>query len=153
MNNSADNPNLFDREVHPYLQCGVAIAGIFVLLFLHYLPHWMGIIQLEQHQPWTISAAMLLLFGVFNSVLSLGAKDVNKYWNRSIFAFIALFVGGGAIAWGLSGLSITEAKSFKWIYIVFTFGYLLFLSIVSLARLVVSLAQRTDKKLRGEADD
>lgn len=153
MNNAPDNPKLFDNEYNPYLQCALALIAIPVFIFLFHIPYWLGFGEIKAHQPWTVSASMVLLFAVANSVLSLGAEDVNKYWNKSIYSFIILCVGGGLLAWLFSGLSITEAKSFRWIYIVFTVGYLLFLSIVNLMRKIVEIAQKQDKRLRGEADD
>jgi len=47
-------------------------------------------------------------------------------------------------------MSIYEAKSFRWIYIVFTFGYLLFLCILRAMRKIVHIAQKQDARLRGE---
>jgi hypothetical protein len=153
MNNSPDNPKLFDFEISPYQQCLYALGAIPVFTIIFYIPHWIGFVELGDHQPWTVAASMVLMFAVTNSVLSLGADDINKYWNKSIYSYIALVVIGGLMAWLFSGLSLYEAKSFKWIYIVFTFGYLAFLSIVTFMRKIVIIAQREDKRLRGESDD
>jgi hypothetical protein len=60
-----------------------------------------------------------------------------------------LLIGGG-MAWGFSGVALQEAGSISWILFVFSFGYLVFLSIVNLMRFVVELAQKQDKGLRGE---
>lgn len=152
MNNSPDNPKLFDQEYNPYLQCAIGVAAVPVFTFLFYIPHWIGFGEVKDHQAWTVSASVLLLFAVANSVLSLGANDITQYWNKSIYSFIILCVVGAGLAWLFSGLSISEAKSFKWIYIVFTIGYLLFLSIVNLMRKIVEIAQKQDKRLRGESD-
>ena len=153
MNNTADNPKLFDKEINPFYQCLVVLISIPVFTFLFYVPSWSGWTEVPQHQAWTESASMLSMFGVCNSVLSLSADNVTPYWNKSIYSYIIVCVVGGAMAWWFSGLSISEAKSFKWIYIVFTFGYLLFLSIVSLMRKIVFIAQEQDKRLRGESDE
>ena len=153
MNNSSDSPKLFDIEVSPYRQCLITLLAIPGFIILYYIPHWLGWIDLPEHQAWTVSASMVLMFAVSNSVLSLGADDINSYWNKSILSFVMVCVIGGLIAWAVSGQTITEAKSFKWIYIVFSFGYLFFLSIVSLMRKVVMIAQKQDKRLRGESDD
>ena len=153
MNNAPDNPKLFDVEISPYKQCAIALIAIPAFIVLFYIPHWIGFVELKPHQPWTVSAAMVLMFAVVNSVLSLGADDINKYWGKSIYSFIILCVVGGLMAWLFSGIALSDAKSFKWIYIVFTFGYLVFLSIVTFMRKIVIIAQREDKRLRGESDD
>jgi len=78
------------------------------------------------------------------------AKDGNTYWLHSIISFVILLVVGGLMAWAISGVSINNAGSVRWIYVVFTFGYLVFLSIVNFMKFLVKLAQRQDKRMRGE---
>ncbi len=153
MNESSTNPKLFNQEISPIRQLIAALVAIPVFTILFYLPGWIGLMNIKSHQVWTISASMLLMFALCNSVLSLSSDDVNKYWNKSIYSFVILAVSGALFAWVVSGLSIYEAKSFKWIYTVFTFGYLFFLSIITLMRKIVMLAQRQDKRLRGESDN
>jgi len=114
------------------------------------IPSWIGIFELDEHFPWTVAAAFTLLFGIVNSVLSLGTSDMNKYWGSSIMLYIGVMIVGGIIAWLFSGQNIYEAKSFRWIYIVFTFGYLLFLCLVRAMRKIVQIAQEQDARLRGE---
>lgn len=101
-------------------------------------------------RPWVVLCGLILFFAVCNSVLSLYTEDLNKYWMQSIISFVALLVVGGLLAWGISGVSISNAGSVKWLYFVFTFGYLVFLSIVNLLKFFVKLAQKQDKNLRGE---
>ena len=108
---------------------------------------------MDEHFPWTVAASFTLLFAVGNSILSLGASDQNKYWGNSIVSYMAVVVGGGVIAWLFSGQNVYEAKSFRWIYIVFTFGYLLLLSMVRAMRKIVQIAQRQDARLRGEENE
>lgn len=131
-------------------QAIAVLIGMPVMMLLFLIPSWIGIFDLDDHFPWTVAAAFTLLFGVINSVLSLGAKDQNKYWGSSILSYMGVLVVGGLIAWLFSGQSIHEAKSFRWIYIVFTFGYLLFLSVVRAMRKIVQIAQEQDAALRGE---
>jgi hypothetical protein len=57
---------------------------------------------------------------------------------------------GGLLAYLISGLSIDEAGSYKWILFIFTFCYILFLSIVRAMKKIVTIAQKQDKRLRGE---
>lgn len=100
-------------------------------------------------RPWVVLCGLILFFAVSNSVLSLYATDLNKYWMQSIFSFMILLGGGGLLAWAISGVSISNAGSVKWLYMVFTFGYLVFLSIVNLMKILVKIAQKQDKNLRG----
>ncbi len=100
--------------------------------------------------PWVVLCGMILFFALTNSILGFSAADSNKYWLHSIISFAILLVVGGVIAWQLSGVSIRDAGSVRWLYIVMTFGYLVFLSIVNLIKFFVALAQRHDKRMRGE---
>lgn len=94
--------------------------------------------------PWMTAAAFLLLFSIFNSVGSLFAPDSMKYWGRSIYSFLGLALGSGLIAYAFSSLSISEAGSYRWIFVVLTFGYLVFISIMNIARRIVEFAQREE---------
>ena len=148
-----DTPSPFKKEIHPVYQAIVILVGIPAVLLLFMIPSWIGIYDLPQHFPWTIAAAFTLLFAVGNSVLSLGATDQNKYWGNSIMTYMVVVLLGGFMAYLFSGLSIYEAKSFRWIYIVFTFGYLLFLCIIRAMRKIVQIAQEQDARLRGEEEN
>ncbi len=145
-----DTPSPFKKEIHPLLQAMVVGVSIPVILLLFMIPKWLGIYSLQSYFPWTVAAAMTLFFAVGNSILSLGATNQNKYWGNSIMSYMGLLLFGGFIAWLFSGLNIYEAKSFRWIYIVFTFGYLLFLCMVRAMRKIVQIAQKQDARLRGE---
>ncbi len=110
----------------------------------------LGVFEEDPFFPWLVCSALLLFFAIFNCAFSLNSPDVNKYWSRSIVAYVLLAVGSSLFAWLITGKSISEAKSMKWIYFVFTFGYLVFLSIVNLMRIIVYIAKRQDGGLRGE---
>ncbi len=142
--------SIFQKQVHPYYQVGVAI-----------LLNLLGILMLVAIRPesavdedavvfWELSFSILLAFMLFNSVLSLPYVDRMKYFSTSIFSFLALAVIGGALAHYVSGVSMDNAGSFRWLYIVFTFTYLVFLSIVNLMRKIMEIAKREDSRLRGE---
>lgn len=145
-----ETPSPFKKEIHPFKQAVIVLLGMPLVLLLFMIPQWLGIYELQQHFPWTIAAAFTLLFAVINSVLSLGAFDQNKYWGASIMSYMGIVLIGTTMAWLFTGLNIYEAKSFRWIYIVFTFGYLLFLCIIRAMRKIVQIAQKQDAKLRGE---
>ncbi len=142
--------SLFAREIDPFVQAAYVFGGSIFFTLLSKFMSSVGIGGYEAHVPWTMSAAALMFFALFNSVFSLSCQNQNRYWFRSIIAYIGLVLLGGMFSYLLSGLSISEAKSFKWIYLLFTFGYLTFLSIVTLMRKIVGIAQKQDRRLRGE---
>jgi len=90
------------------------------------------------------AATALMLYGVGNALLSLGTKAVGKYWSISIACYAALAAVAIVFARLYSGYWIDDAGSYRWIFLVLTFGYLVLLSIVSMMRGIVSFAEREE---------
>lgn len=105
--------------------------------------------ELYPNGAWEIMAACVLFFALVNCVFSLQTKNMATYWRNSIFSFIGLLVIGSGVAWMFTGVTVWEAGSISWILFVFSFGYLIFLSIANIMRFVVELAQKQDSRLRG----
>ena len=144
--------SIFQKEIHPIYQAGVAIVLniIAILIFnssIDYETSPNGGIVL-----WEISFSILLAFMLFNSVFSIPYNNRLQYFRDSIFCFMAVAAVGGLLAHYISGLSMDEAGHFRWLYICFTFTFLVFLSIVNLMRKIVDIAKRQDARLRGEED-
>ncbi len=132
------------------MQAAVVITVCLVIsLFLKFLSV-IKLFEVEALNYWITSATFLLFYALFNSLLSLSSKNQNAYWGQSIFSFMAVVIITGFVAYLLSSLSIYEAASMKWIYMVLTLVYIIFLTIVRLMRTIVQIAIKQDKKLRGE---
>ena len=104
----------------------------------------MDLMYVGERFPWMCAASFLLFFALFNSIFSLSAADTNEYWTKSMIAFAGLALLSGLCAWGFSKLSVNEAGSYKWIFIVVTFGYLVFLSMMGFMKRIVEFAERED---------
>jgi len=100
--------------------------------------------DVEQRFPWTIAASFVLFFSAMNSVMSIFTKNLDSYWTRSILSFVGLAGISALLAKLFSQMSMDEAGSYKWIFIVLTFGYLIFLFILSALRRIVDFAQREE---------
>ena len=129
------------------------ILGYGVILLLFMGPASFGLFDLDPYFPWTAAAGVTLMYSVANSVLSLGAIDLNQYWGRSIICFMILIIVGIATSWLITGMNIYEAKSYRELFIVFTFVYLVFLCLARAMRKVVKIALKQDARLRGEIED
>lgn len=103
-----------------------------------------GLMPVPQRFPWMTAAAFLLFFAMFNSIYALTSKNMMKYWGASIYSYLGLAFVSGLTAYLFSSLSIFEAGSFRWIYIVLTIGYLVFLSIISFMRRIVDFAMKEE---------
>ena len=129
-----------ERARRPRYQA-MAAAGIMVVFLL-----FGGVTLLSGAEPgerfgYQVAATALLLFGVANALFSLGAPSINKYWSESFVSYLLLAGFGLVVAKLLTGLWIGEAGSYKWIYTVLTFGYLVLLSIMSAIRGIVNFAE------------
>ncbi len=150
MTDQAQIQSIFQRQVHPFLQVGVAIGLNVVGILLI-----MSFVDSESNPEggvvfWEFSFSILMAFIIFNSVLSIPYLKRTQYFRDSIFSFLALVVIGGALAHYIGGISMDEAGSFRWLYIVFALTYLVFISIVNMMRKIMEIAKKQDARLRGE---
>ncbi len=127
----------------PLYQAAIA-AAVMITFLLFGLGSSLAGAGLGPRFGYQVAATSLLLFGLGNALLSLGATSINKYWGRSFVCFILLAGLGLVVAKLLTGLWISEAGSYKWIYIVLTFGYLVILSIMSMIRGIVNFAEEEE---------
>ena len=146
----SDQVSLFNKEINPLLQAGVILAISTVIVLIGRLLGLDDEGKFGVIFPWSMNASFLLFFIIFNSAFSFSYNNQNKYWLLSIAAFIGLVLIGGYISYFLSGLAIGEAKTMKTIYIIFTIGYIVLLSIVRSMRTILQIVLKQDKRLRGE---
>ena len=136
--------SIYNRALSPFTQAGMILgAGLAINIFAKVI-NLAGLVEVAPRFYWKTSAAFLLLFAIFNSVYSLSTKNTMKYWGRSVYSFLGLAFVSGFFAFLLSGESLDEAGSIRWIYFVVTIGYLVFLSMVNLMRKIVEFAEREE---------
>lgn len=136
--------SLLEQKMDPIRQaaCFFAASVLFMLLVL-------GLDQTGWYDPdplfpWSLATSFLLLFAVFNSIMSLNADSFMHYWGRSMYSFLGLAFLNGTAAWLISGVPIGEAQSYQWIYIVVTIGFLVFLTMVNLMKKIVQFAEKEE---------
>ncbi len=139
-----NNSSIFEKAHHPYMQAIAILGAIVVFILGAKLVKWAGILEVSATFPWMTVASFLLFFALFNVIFSLAAKDINKYWTQSIMSFVGLVFVAGAFAYMTSSISINEAGSYKWIFMVVTFGYLVFISIMGMMKTIVQFAEREE---------
>lgn len=141
---STTQDSIFSKAVDPVYQALICFGAGIIVILGGKLVHLIGIMAVSNRFPWMTSAAFILFFAMFNSVYSLSAKNMNKYWGRSMYSFMGLAALSGLAAFLFSSLSINEAGSYRWIYFVLTIGYLVFLSMMTFMRKIVEFAQREE---------
>lgn len=103
-----------------------------------------GIFPMGKLFPWAISAAFLLMFAMMNSLICLRVEGFQKYWTASMFSYLGLMLVLGGTAWLLSGVTLNKAESYRWIFIVVSFGFLVFLSMINFMKKIVKFAEQED---------
>ncbi len=134
---------IFVKLQNPIFQ-GLALLAVVLIFDIGAIVFRSAGMEIELRFPWTIAASFVLFFAAMNSVMSIFAVNTDKYWSRSVLCFAGLAVGSGLLAQLFSGLSMNDAGPYKWIYIVLTIGYVVFLLILTAMRRIVDFAQREE---------
>jgi len=141
---NTSNDSFFVKAADPVIQATIVFGLTVVFTTLTKIAIWTGAAEFKEYIPWVISASFLLFFAVLNSIFSLASDDMNKYWIRSMISYSVLAIISGLLAYLASSISFNEAGTIRWIFIVLTFVYLVFLSIVNFMKRIVSFAEREE---------
>jgi len=129
---------------NPFKQALFILLSIFLVNLGALAIEGMGLVVVPRRFPWLNAASFMLFFAVLNSLYSLSAASIPRYWGNSIYGFMLLGAVAGLQAWIFSGLPISKAGSYRWIYVVVTIGYLVFLSLMTTLRKFVAFAEREE---------
>ncbi len=133
--------NKLDRP--PIQALAILLAALFIMTI-----GWgftaSGIMAFEPLFAWSIGAALMLFYALMNSLLSIRAVSFVKYWGASIYSYLALAFCTSMAAWGFSGIPLRDAGSYRWIYIVVTIGFIVFLSMVNMMKIIVKFAEKEE---------
>ena len=136
--------NLQLQTEKPFVQASLIIGAVFVVNLGSLMVKSTGLVDVTNRFAWLNAASFMLFFAVLNSIYSLTAKSVPHYWGISMNSFMIVASISGLQAYLFSGISIANAGSYMWIYVVVTFGYLVFLSLMSILKKVVSFAEKEE---------
>ena len=143
MEKAQTSTSFLDKLENPFLQAAIVLGSILVCDIGSAILGSAGM-EFKQNTPWVIAASFILFFAILNALSSLMTDNMDRYWTRSMLSYVAVAGLGGLLAWAFSSLGINEAGSFRWLYIVLTLGYLIFLSIVGAVRKIMEFAQREE---------
>lgn len=101
----------------------------------------------EGYSSWALATAVMLCFSLFNTILSLKFEKIITYWSRSALSLIALMVFSYAICYFISGKHIDEAGTFRWLWLVVIFTWLIFFTIARSMKRIVEIALKQDRDL------
>ncbi|MBK9335740.1 MAG: hypothetical protein IPM98_03790 [Lewinellaceae bacterium] len=135
---------IFERKIDPLRQAAMFLVAAVLFMLITLLLNQTGWYEVDRLFPWSIATAFLLLYAIFNSLMSLNSDSSAKYWGRSVYGFIGLAFANGLAAWLFSGIPLQQAQSYQWIYIVVTIGFLVFLSMINAIRKIVQFAEKEE---------
>lgn len=134
------------KKATPPVQALLAFALFLVTTAVSQAVDLAGLAEVGSRFPWICALAFLLLYCIFNPLFFLYAASVKTYWQWSVYSYAGLAFAGGFCAYLVSGLALNDAGSTRWLYMVITVAYLVFMSIVGFMRFIVELAQRRDTR-------
>ncbi|HOY07738.1 MAG TPA: hypothetical protein PLO67_20150 [Saprospiraceae bacterium] len=135
----------FEKNIgRPPFQAAIVLAAGLLFMTIGWVLALNGVQAIDRLFAWTVATAFALLFAIFNSLISLRAASSTKYWGASVYSYMALALCSGTAAWQFSGIPIREAGTYRWIFLVVTFGFLVFLSMVNFMKKIVQFAEREE---------
>lgn len=139
--------SVFEMDISPFrILLWNALAAIFFQLVVYWSTSDNRAAFLPRTQ-YTIVLSFLMVFAMFTAVLSVSSKKPDEYWWKSLLSYAILSVTTGFTAYLFSGLTPDEAGPFRWMFFVFTFGFVFLLSIFRVMKWLVKLAQKMDSRL------
>ena len=132
------------KKFSPPVQAVMVFTVALVFMLIGIALDKMGIMEMERLYPWSIATGFMLMFAIFNSIASLQADNVAKYWGASMYSYIGLGALTALSAWQLSGVALSDAESYKFIYVVVTIGFLVFISMINLMKKIVNFAEKEE---------
>jgi hypothetical protein len=135
----------FEKNIYfPPFQAALVFVAALILMSIGWVLARNGVQAIDSLFPWTVASAFALLFAIFNSLISLRAPNSGKYFGASVYSYMALAFCSGTSAWLFSGIPIREAGTYRWIFIVVAFGFLVFLSMVNFMKKIVQFAEKEE---------
>jgi hypothetical protein len=138
-------PQISSRTMTPMVLAALILVVSLVTMLLEKVVESAKLIENDPERTWTIATAFLMFFSIFVSIFLLRTENkIKGFWNQSMISFMGLAMANAFLATSLSGKAIADAGSFKFLYLVVTIGFLVFISIVNIARKIVNFAEREE---------
>jgi hypothetical protein len=137
--------NSIEKQLNrPIIQAAAVLAVAILVMGIGWLFDWAQPGKSDPLFSWSIGSAFTLFFAMLNSLLSLRAESFVKYWQASMYSYMALALGTCLASWGISGIPIGAAGSYRWIYLVVSVGFIMFLTMVNFMKIIVKYAEKEE---------
>jgi uncharacterized membrane protein len=144
--------SLFARAIHPLKLLGVVFIFFLVFVAVLYTLQSTDTIDPKPVRYWEAAFTSVMIFIIFSSALSFSYPNKTKYFMFAIISFLILMISTGILAAFISGqhIDVGGAGSFRWMYVMLTFSYLVLLAIVNSMFKILEFVKKQDARLRGE---
>ncbi len=144
-----NNSSFLANEISPKKQAIAAFIGVVIIGGFGSMMNLSE--DLARSFPWMIGVAFMLVFAIFNSILWIPAKNMMTYLSESMTCYVLLAIASGIFSFLITGENPNEVGSIKWIFIVMTIGYFVFLGIMGfIKRFALFLNHEEERKLSGK---
>lgn len=139
----------FSNKNAPLYQAGAFLTLIIIVNVLGKLIELIGLTDWDELFSWVISGSLLLGYALVNIMIGLVSDlKATVYYGKSIIGYLGLAACAAVVAKTFSSLSIGEAGSMWWIYVVITIAYLIFMGMMLAMKTIVTFAQNEDENFR-----
>lgn len=139
-----ESTTFYDKPFNPVRLLLIIGAGYLIMAVGSKLLEWTHIIEPSVKFPYLAGGASLFIFAIFGSLFIVKAENVSKYLGRVIYCYLGLGATTILVSWLLTSKTIGEVGTFKWIYLVLTVGFMIFLGIMSFVRNIVEYAEKEE---------
>ncbi len=131
------------RLENPLGQATVIIVAVVVVQLMSLIIY--GSTDRAGDAAWIIAGAFALFYGFFNAVFLLGAENPNSYISKSFTGYLLVLLFGAGLAYIINlQWPSQNSTSMRWIFMIVTFSYFIFITIVFFMRKIIEYAQRQD---------
>lgn len=136
-----------EKLKRPIWQAILLLSLGFIAIALNGIFKSTGLVDGDPLFPYQMMAMALFVYALFNSILSISAKDKDKYLRSSILSMIGLILSFGLIAYLFTDILLTDLTTYRNIIFVFCLIYLILSSIVRVLRFLLELASKPDDRI------
>ena len=137
---------LKDRFTDPMSQAVLLLIACLLTMLLGLV--WSaGVLPEDNNTPWIIAGAFTLFYASVNAAISLQDSS-NAYFSKSITGYIIMMLLSAGLAYAFAGFTAAGAASIRWIFVIITLSYFIFLTIAFFMRKIIDYAQRQDTERR-----
>lgn len=132
-----EDVDFFDYRLTPFRQLLLCFGIMILLVLVLYMASLMKITTVEKEDYWICFLAPILFFVVMNCVVTFFSKEHLVYYRESLMSYIILTMLACLGGWIITGINILDLVHFKFVLIVITFVFLVFLSIINLMKWIM----------------